>query len=303
MPKIGLDPRAAANVIRSHADLGWKYHEALRKFDPANAQAGKAVDKLVRGMDRPLADAFDALAARIGEEKETAHALCQKLNDAALNVYRASQLKAAEPFGRLVAVIDEAAAKTVHAAELEATASRWTIVAAIGVGTVAMALLGIFLAGGIAKALAALIGEVDKLTKAAVEGKLYTRGSPELVSLEFRPIVEGVNATLDTLVGVIDNIPAPVLLMDRQFKIQYINDVGAKVIGLGKQEIVGTKCYQQFKTPHCNTANCAARRPCNRTPWRRPRRWQRPAAANWKSPTPACRCGIKTAKLSGPWNL
>ena len=43
---------------------------------------------------------------------------------------------------------------------------------AIGLGTVAMALLGIFLARGIAEALVALIGGIDKLTKAAVEGKL-----------------------------------------------------------------------------------------------------------------------------------
>ncbi len=34
-----------------------------------------------------------------------------------------------------------------------------------------------------------------------MEGKLQTRGNPELVSLEFRPIVEGVNATLDAVIG------------------------------------------------------------------------------------------------------
>ena len=44
-------------------------------------------------------------------------------------------------------------------------------------------------------------GEAKRLTQAAVEGKLQTRGNPELVSLEFRPIVEGVNATLDAVIG------------------------------------------------------------------------------------------------------
>ena len=61
--------------------------------------------------------------------------------------------------------------------------------------------LGIFLATGITKALAALINEAKRLSEAAVQGKLQTRGNPELVGLEFRPIVEGVNATLDAVVG------------------------------------------------------------------------------------------------------
>ena len=39
------------------------------------------------------------------------------------------------------------------------------------------------------------------MSAAAVEGKLQTRGNPELVSREFRPIVEGVNATLDAVIG------------------------------------------------------------------------------------------------------
>jgi methyl-accepting chemotaxis protein len=46
-----------------------------------------------------------------------------------------------------------------------------------------------------------LIGEAKRLSEAAVEGKLQTRGNPDLVSLEFRPIVEGVNATLDAVIG------------------------------------------------------------------------------------------------------
>jgi methyl-accepting chemotaxis protein len=46
-----------------------------------------------------------------------------------------------------------------------------------------------------------LIGEAQRLSVAAMEGKLQTRGNPDLVSLEFRPIVEGVNKTLDAVIG------------------------------------------------------------------------------------------------------
>jgi methyl-accepting chemotaxis protein len=46
-----------------------------------------------------------------------------------------------------------------------------------------------------------VISEARQLADAAVSGKLQTRGNPELVSLEFRPIVEGVNETLDAVIG------------------------------------------------------------------------------------------------------
>jgi methyl-accepting chemotaxis protein len=70
-----------------------------------------------------------------------------------------------------------------------------------GIGLVAMVVLGVFLARSISKVLRNLIGEAKRLSEAAVEGKLQTRGNPDLVSLEFRPIVEGVNATLDAVIG------------------------------------------------------------------------------------------------------
>jgi PAS domain S-box-containing protein len=128
------------------------------------------------------------------------------------------------------------------------------------VGVVMATGLGFFISKSISKVLGALIGETTRLSRAAVEGKLHTRGNPELVSLEFRPIVEGVNATIASLVGHIDSMPAPALTIDKEFTIQFVNKKGADVIGLSEQQIVGTKCYNHFKTSHCNTAQCACAR-------------------------------------------
>jgi methyl-accepting chemotaxis protein len=81
---------------------------------------------------------------------------------------------------------------------------RWAVgitFSVIGVGALAMLALGVFLARGISRVLTTLVGETARLSQAAVDGQLQTRGNPELVSLEFRPIVEGVNATLDALIS------------------------------------------------------------------------------------------------------
>ncbi|MHB8974999.1 MAG: HAMP domain-containing methyl-accepting chemotaxis protein, partial [Pirellulaceae bacterium] len=86
-------------------------------------------------------------------------------------------------------------------AESDASSSLMMMFAAIGIGGLALIVLGIVLARSISKVLTNLIGEANRLSEAAVGGKLQTRGNPELVSLEFRSIVDGVNATLDAVIG------------------------------------------------------------------------------------------------------
>jgi len=113
---------------------------------------------------------------------------------------------------------EEAVAQGEKAASSAITFSVGTIV----VGVLAVLALGVFLARSISKVLRTLIGEASRLSQAAVEGKLQTRGNPELVSLEFRPIVEGVNATLDAVIGPL-NVAAE--YVDRISK----GDVPAKI--------------------------------------------------------------------------
>lgn len=59
------------------------------------------------------------------------------------------------------------------------------------------------------------------------------------------------------LVQYLENIPSPVMAVDREFSIQYMNKVGADLVGKKQKELIGQKCYDQFKTEHCQTENCA----------------------------------------------
>ena len=79
--------------------------------------------------------------------------------------------------------------------------SKFIIVCTLVGGIVVALALGFFISKSVSKMLSTLIGEAARLSQAAVDGKLQTRGNPELVSLEFRPIVTGVNATLDAVIG------------------------------------------------------------------------------------------------------
>jgi PAS domain S-box-containing protein len=55
----------------------------------------------------------------------------------------------------------------------------------------------------------------------------------------------------------LDGIPAPLMMIDPEFNITYFNKTAAAVVGKDQKSVIGQKCYDQFKTEHCRTANCA----------------------------------------------
>ena len=74
----------------------------------------------------------------------------------------------------------------------------------IFIGFIAIAILIVFsitFSRTIALILDDVTGETKKLTDAAIAGKLDVRGDPEKINFEFRPIIEGVNHLLDSLIA------------------------------------------------------------------------------------------------------
>ncbi|EXJ13195.1 methyl-accepting chemotaxis protein [Imhoffiella purpurea] len=105
-----------------------------------------------------------------------------------------------------------------------------------------------------------LIGETDRIAEAAVNGRLKVRGDSEKHTGDYRKLLEGLNAALDRITGFIDMIPNPAMVINRDYEIQYMNHAGAKLSGRTPGELVGTKCYDHFKTADCRTDRCACAR-------------------------------------------
>ena len=108
--------------------------------------------------------------------------------------------------------------------------------------------------------LRALVTDVRMLSLAGIEGKLAVRADASKHQGGFREIIEGINGTLDSLVGHIDAMPVPAMIVDDGMGIRFMNKTGANIIGKSAQELVGTKCYDQFKTSDCHTDRCACAR-------------------------------------------
>ncbi len=108
-----------------------------------------------------------------------------------------------------------------------------------------------------------MIEDVDKLASAAEEGHFTYRAKADRHPGAYGKIIQGFNNTISTFVNDFDKMPAPVMRIDKDFTIQYMNKLGAELLGKTQQELVGAKCYDMFKTTDCKTPNCACFRAMN----------------------------------------
>ena len=105
-----------------------------------------------------------------------------------------------------------------------------------------------------------LLSETKILIKSTKDGKLDTRANVKQFTGGWAELVGGVNEMADALVLHIDSVPLPIMLIDKNFNIQYMNKVGSDVVGVSKNQLLGQKCYDHLKTGHCNTMNCACQK-------------------------------------------
>ena len=57
-------------------------------------------------------------------------------------------------------------------------------------------------------------------------------------------------------VEYLNSVPTPVMVIDPEMNVQFMNPVGAGLLGSTPDAVIGRKCYDLFKTPHCNTPEC-----------------------------------------------
>ncbi|MBW2249016.1 MAG: PAS domain-containing protein, partial [Deltaproteobacteria bacterium] len=55
---------------------------------------------------------------------------------------------------------------------------------------------------------------------------------------------------------ILDLLPTPVMSVDKEFNVTFMNPAGAGAVGRTPEACVGQKCYSLFNTEHCNTPDC-----------------------------------------------
>jgi methyl-accepting chemotaxis protein len=204
--ETGLDCQLVTNAEKLHNELGAKYRNALKSFDKSREESGKTIDKLVRGIDRPLSAVSDSIAEAIDRERNKLRDVEAKMAAQSTVACRASQMKAYDLLDQLVTTNIADSADAVANARLDNYLSTWTMFGAIGIGAVVSAILGIFIAASISETIATMVGETTRVSQAAVEGQLDIRGNLALVNWEFRPILDGMNQAIDAFAVPVKDI-------------------------------------------------------------------------------------------------
>ena len=134
------------------------------------------------------------------------------------------------------------------------TAKLWTWIMIIVSSIVAFSVAFIAIRT-ITKPLKNLTDAAEKFGQGDMNVKAEVKTKDELGELadSFNKMVEKISMQ----VGYLDRIPTPVMIIDKEFNIEYMNKAGAEAVGKEQKSLVGKKCYDQFKTGHCQTDKCA----------------------------------------------
>lgn len=107
------------------------------------------------------------------------------------------------------------------------------------------------------KAISVMVEQTGVAIHTARSGALLTRVDSEKSQGVYRKILRGINDTLDSLVGHLEAMPLPAMIVDKQLKILFINKTGAQILGKSQKDLIGSTCADQFRTEDCNTEDCA----------------------------------------------
>jgi methyl-accepting chemotaxis protein len=188
------------------ADAAWKVYEPL----PQTKEEATIWKEFV-----PHWDAWKKshqLVISGSEEKDRLMASGADLNDARMTavddkVFEASTesrkkfLEMEVPLAKLVELNVRLASEANAAADAQGSQARVQMIAAIVVAVLLAIGIGFYLKRNIAAILKELVDESGRLSEAAVNGKLLTRGDLQRINFEFRGVLEGMNQTLDAVVG------------------------------------------------------------------------------------------------------
>ncbi|MFA6598228.1 MAG: methyl-accepting chemotaxis protein [Ignavibacteriaceae bacterium] len=114
-----------------------------------------------------------------------------------------------------------------------------------------------YIAKIITRSMNQLIGAANKIAAGdySVQVEINSKDEFGTLAKTFNIMVEKIEVQIKYL----DNLPTPVMIIDKEYNVTYMNKMGAQVVGKTQEGCASQKCYNLFKTEHCNTPECRVR--------------------------------------------
>jgi len=219
------------NLMRSDSFLDPRYHSVAASF--SNPKRGSVETEAV-------IDVMDG--------KSNTKIIKDYINKDVLSAY--TPIKIFDTNWALIAEIDESEAL---ASVYELQLFIWIFVGCI---TFFVIIVALFFAGSITKPIQQIVKFIDEVKN----------GNNSILSMnrkdEIGIMSDGLNEMVEKqqkLIGNLENLPMPIMEIDSNYNIQYMNKAGRNFFSSSTEDILGKKCYHLFKSPHCQTQNCQSR--------------------------------------------
>ena len=103
----------------------------------------------------------------------------------------------------------------------------------------------------------------DSIAKGDLAVQVTPRSENDTLSKSFSQMIVNLKSMIEEVkqkVEYLNQIPTPVIVVDQEFKVLFINETGANTVGRKTEDCVGLKCATLLKCGDCNTAKCAVAR-------------------------------------------
>jgi methyl-accepting chemotaxis protein len=126
----------------------------------------------------------------------------------------------------------------------------------VGAMTVMVILAGLFFSGSITNPIQEIVRFIEEVKKG--KRSMLTMNRKDEIGI----MVEGLNEMVEQqkrLIDNLENLPTPIMEIDSNYSIQYMNKAGRTILNASTEDVMGKKCYHFLKTPHCQTQNCQSK--------------------------------------------
>ena len=89
-----------------------------------------------------------------------------------------------------------------------------------------------------------VLNQYNSLEQRIERGHLLAHGAPEDFQGGFATLVKGTDNIISRLRTVLENVPSPVVMLDKDLKASYLNHIARQLAG---EDYVGKTCYDLFK--------------------------------------------------------
>ena len=103
----------------------------------------------------------------------------------------------------------------------------------------------------------------DRIAKGDLTVNVAPKSDGDVLSKSFAQMTLNLKTMIEDSrqkVEYLNQIPTPIMVIDPDFKVLFINRSGAAIVGRKQEECTSAKCSSLIKCGDCNTANCAVAR-------------------------------------------